>query len=245
MTRISKSLLLAGLFIAFLIANSTGAVTHSVQSVTEDDVYSYINSTLSIELQVKKILIQAFKKGFSDGRITPYRASKFLEQVHRSGAAYDARERILLIFAKTLLANLPVKETLNKFFQGLQGGKSFSVIGDFLDGWQAVLKDVRNLLERKGIKAGAKLLPQDEPSSLRMMDLLIEEIADALDQYVRKGKNPQDKQLIKSEVITRLNKNKAISPYLVKLVDNRINDEELSQIALAISERTASSRYKV
>lgn len=229
-----------GLLIFFLMVNLISGASFSTQPKTEEDVYSYIKGTLAVSYQTKENLIQALTKGFGEGRISTDSIFIFLRKVHTSGAAISVREDILLIIVETLQTNLPVTQMLNKVHEGLRKGKSLAIVVVVLRNWSSTLYEVNELLREKGIHDGTKLLPQNKPLPVKIMDLLIEDISGALEQYIHREQNPMLKRVVKGEVVVRLEKDDRIPPALVKLVRNRIKPEELSEISLSIKKRKTS-----
>ncbi len=235
-----KTLVMLIALTLILATNLTLAANANLyQSKTPQDIFAYID-TFHISLSAKEILTESLRRGFNQGRLTPNRAFGFLTKIHQSGAQIPVREQVFLIIARTLQEDLPINRMLNKVAEGLARGEPLSTIAPILQEWKTTLQGVKVLLESKDIHVGSKVLNQNKPLPIYPFDLLTEDIAGGLEQYVIAGKDPTDQQLVKREVILRLKRDVRIPPALVEIVEKRVSGGEFSKIAVSIKVRKSS-----
>lgn len=209
---------------------------------TEQKVYDYINNTLEASAQTKAILIQAFRKGFQEGAITPEQAYKLLEEVNESGAELELREQVLLTIADALLKSVPVEMLVNKVLEGLHRGIPMSIILVEIQERKRTLEEVKALLEGKGFKVGVELRIGGVTLALQvnLWGLVITEIARALEDYVRGGNDPTDSFAVKRAVLLRLQRlqqDSIIPGGITRWVEVNLSAEELGRIAQNIAQR--------
>lgn len=234
-----KTLLVLIILTLILGTHLTPTKASLYQSKTAQDVLSYID-TLYISLEAKEALAKSLRRGLNQGRVTPQKAFDFLEKIHQSGAQIQEREQVFLIVARTLQSDLPINRMLNKVAEGLARGEPLSTIAFILQGWKQTLQQVKVLLESKNIKVGSKVLTQNKPLSIHLFDPLTEDMAGAMEQFVIKGKDPTNQQLVKRAVIMRLKRDGRIPSALVELIENRVSGGELSKIAVSIGKSNKS-----
>jgi len=234
-----KSILLGTLALLLL-----SWVTAAAEPVTEQDVYNYIDQQLHVSAQVKETLKAALKKGFADGRITPERALQFLQRIEATVASVELKEGVLLTIAFALLEDLPVEMLINKVEEGLAKGVTMDLILAEIQERFFTLREVKLLLDGKGLKVNLEIQVGlfSLKLSITLMDIVITDIAGALEDYVRGGGNPEDTKGVKEAVISRLRQDKRVPDPMTNLIEQIVSGEELSQIAQNIVTRLKAQK---
>lgn len=207
--------------------------------VTAQDVYDYVNYTLEVSAQTRAVLLQAFQKGFEEGALAPERALSFLRRVNGSGAPIELREQVLLTIADALLKSLPVEMLLSKVEEGLAKGRPMDEILAEIQERKLTLEGVKALFESKGFRVGIELQLGSATLTLsvELTGLVITDVAGALEDYVRSGKDPTSSFAVHQEVLLRLQRNRSIPAMIPEWVGANIRPEELGRIAQEIAAR--------
>lgn len=239
MERRLSGVLLAVIAIVIAFSSLWGAGAGAGAEVTEQDVYDYINCCLEVSARTKATLLEAFKKGFQEGAITPERALKLLQRVNESGAPIPLREQVLLTIAEALLRSVPVEMLLSKVEEGLAKGRPMDEILWEIRERKATLEEVKALLEGKGFVVGLELQLGAVTVNLtfELAGKVITAVAEALEDYVRGGGDPADEIGVKQAVILRLQRDRSIPREITTWLEATISGKELSQIAQGIAQR--------
>ncbi|MCR4404122.1 MAG: hypothetical protein NUW06_02315 [Candidatus Acetothermia bacterium] len=237
-----RGILLTVLLLALLAP--VGLLAEQQPQVTAQDVYDYINYTLEVSAQTRAVLLQAFHKGFEEGALAPERALSFLRRVNASGAPIELREQVLLTIADALLKSVPVEMLLSKVEEGLAKGRPMDEILAEIQERKLTLEGVKALFESKGFRAGIELQIGSATLTLsvELTGLVITDVAGALEDYVRSGKDPTDSFAVYQEVLLRLQRDRSIPPMLTEWVGANIRPEELGRIAQEIAARLREMR---
>jgi len=229
------------LWIALLLALLTplGLLAEQQAQVTAQDVYNYINYTLEASAQAKTTLLAAFQKGFEEGAFTPERALSFLKRINGSGASLDLREQVLLTIADALFKSVPVEMLLSKVEEGLARGRPMDEILAEIQERKLTLEEVKALFESKGFRVEVELRVGSVTLTLsfELTGLVITDVAGALEDYVRSGKDPTDSFAVQQEVLLLLQRDKSVPGTITEWIGASIRAEELGKIAQDIAAR--------
>ncbi|MFQ6033580.1 MAG: hypothetical protein ACE5LQ_04775 [Candidatus Bipolaricaulia bacterium] len=211
------------------------------EQVTEQDVYHYINYSLEVSAQTKATLLEAFRKGFADGAITPTRALQLLQRVNGSGAAIELREQVLLTIAAALLEEVPVEMLVSKVEEGLARGRPMEEILAEIQERKATLEEVKALLESKGFKVGIELQlgAITVTLSFELTGVVITDVAGALEDYVRNGNDPADSFAVRQAALLRLQRDRSVPAGVTEWIAASVSADELGRIARNIAGRLA------
>lgn len=227
--------------VLLLVISASPLVIADQEQVTAQDVYHYINYSLAASAQTKATLLEAFHKGFEDGAIIPARALQLLQRVNGSGAAIELREQVLLTIAAALLEEVPVEMLVSKVEEGLAKGRPMEEILAEIGERKATLEEVKALLESKSFKVGIELRlgAITITLSFELTGVVITDVAGALEDYVRDGKDPADSFAVRQAVLLRLQRDRSVPAGVTGWITASVSAEELGGIAQDIAGRLA------
>jgi hypothetical protein len=239
-----------GLFLTVLLVGAVG--TMAQVSLTDFD-----QALATIPLAAHDRILAAIEVGLSQ---PGFPADGLLTLIHRIGpipGSTEEKESILLMFARTLeggqaidsllpkgfeLASaleegLPIEGVLLEALKGIAQGSPISVIAGGITQRLILLREVRDLLFSRGILRASPGSPQTTPSALpeARFDQLVEQIADAVSDFLEGGGRPFEDEKMYELVSDRLHRlpTTIVRPEDVDLVLDRIAPPDLTQVALA------------
>lgn len=202
---------------------------------------------VSLALQALRLssgeeILEAFKIGFSQGRLLPDEALHLVERLTAVEGAPADKEAILLTIAHALEDDLPVTTLVNKVAEGLARGVPLPRIEQGISRRGRLLAEVRDLLYSKGIFSVSEEAQAVSPSlPVPIFDLLVTHIADALGDYLEGGGSPLEGHLLFQEVSLRLSmlKGVVIPTEAVELALNRIGPADLTRVVLKVLDQSS------
>ncbi len=235
-----------GIGIALLLGALIFAFGTVIGATSPEDVY---RALAGLKLSHHDEIVQAFKVGFSLGRLHPDRMLRLVTRLAADEGATTEKEGILLTIARALEDDLPVSLLVDKTEEGLARRVPLGIILNGTVGEtrilglvqrKQVLETVRDLLYSKGIfcvsgkeRAVATSLP------ISRFDRIVTEIADVICDYIESGGSPFDGHIIYDKVRVRLEtlsqlREPPILPEDVALVLERIEPGDLTNVILKV-----------
>ena len=238
------------LFLSILLIGTVGATAQV--SLAEFD-----RALAAISLTAHDRILAAIDVGLSQ---PGFPADGLLSLIHRIApipGSTEEKESMLLMFARTLesgqsidsllpkgfeLASaleegLPIEGVLLEALKGIAQGSPISVIAGGITQRLILLREVRDLLFPRGLLRAAPGSPQTTPTALpeARFDQLVEQIADAVSDYLEGGGGPFEEEEMYELVADRLHRlpESIVQPADVGLVLDRIEPSDLTQVALA------------
>lgn len=212
------------------------ALLFSGETFAQTTIADVAQALQTLGLSSGEVILQAFKLGFSQGRLYPEEALRLVTRLAAAEGSPADKEAIVLTLASALMDDLPVTMLVSKVAEGLARGVPLPQIGQGITQGKRLHAQVRDLLFAKGIfvvKEGqttSAFLPPER------FDLLVSHIADALGEYLEGGGSPLDGYLLEQAVGQRLSKLKgAVIPGEdVDLALTRLSPSDLTRVVLAV-----------
>jgi len=239
-----------GFVVAILLIASAGAFSQA-------SIGDFENALGSLQLQERTRIVAALEMGLEQPGFPAQDLLSLIQRLATIPGSSEEKETILLLFARALekgmsiaglmpvgfeLATaleegLPIEGVLLEALKGIAQGTPISVIEASLKQRLTLLWEVRDLLFSRGVFRAPPGATPTAPTSLpaARFDELVDQMADALSDYLEGGGGPFDGQTMYALVADRLGKlpESLVRATDVELVLSLIGPADLTRIALA------------
>jgi len=250
MSRTRRSIVRVGLLCAALLAAS-------LMGAARASIGDFDRALAGIPLSDPERILAAIEGGLEQPGFPGDGLLSLINGLASIPGSANEMEMILLLFARALengmpidgllpigfqLANaleegLPIEGVLLEALKGIAQGSHISIIEAGISQRLTLLWSVRDLLFSRGVFRVPSGAPQTSPNAIPAVrfDELVDQIADALSDYLEGGGGPFDGQAMFVLVSDRLRRlpESVVAPEDVELVLGAIGPADLTQIALA------------